>query len=74
MLLGQQLTKELKWFIQMEQMLLIQHLTDLSSDFSPQLSADLDCNGQDIIMDSSNSIQDENSNNKYINGKNWIYS
>ena len=39
--------------------------TDLSSDFSPQLSADLDCNGQDIIMDSSNSIQDD-SNNEYI--------
>ena len=41
------------------------NLTDLSSDFSPQLSADLDCNGQDIIMDSSNSIQDD-SNNEYI--------
>ena len=40
-------------------------LTDLSSDYSPQLSADLDCNGQDIIMDSSNSIQDD-SNNEYI--------
>jgi len=40
-------------------------LTELSSDFSPQLSADLDCNGQDIIMDSSNSIQDD-SNNEYI--------
>jgi len=41
------------------------NLTDLSSDFSPQLSADLDCNGQDIVMDSSNSIQDD-SNNEYI--------
>ncbi len=40
-------------------------LTDLSSDYSPQLSADLDCNGQDIVMDSSNSIQDD-SNNEYI--------
>ena len=41
------------------------NLTDLSSDLSPQLSADLDCNGQNIIMDSSNSIQDD-SNNEYI--------
>ena len=41
------------------------NLTDLSSDYSPQLSADLDCNGQDIVMDSSNSIQDD-SNNEYI--------
>mgnify|MGYP001441342420 FL=1 len=41
------------------------NLTDLSSDFSPQLSADLDCNGQDIVMDSSSSIQDD-SNNEYI--------
>ena len=41
------------------------NLTDLSSDISPQLSADLDCNGQDIVMDSSNSIQDD-SNNEYI--------
>ena len=39
--------------------------TDLSSDYSPQLSADLDCNAQDIIMDSGNSIQDD-SNNEYL--------
>jgi hypothetical protein len=39
--------------------------TDLASDYSPQLSADLDCNAQDIIMDSGNSIQDD-SNNEYL--------
>ena len=42
------------------------NLTDLSSDFSPQLSADLDCNGQNIVMDSSNSIQDDSNSNEYI--------
>jgi len=39
--------------------------TKLSSDYTPQLSADLDCNAQDIIIDSGNSIQDD-SNNEYI--------
>ena len=36
--------------------------TDLSSDYSPQLSADLDANGNDIIIDGGNSILDESSN------------
>ena len=36
--------------------------TELSSDFSPQLSADLDTNGQNIIIDSTKSINDENGN------------
>ena len=36
--------------------------TDLSSDFSPQLSADLDANGQNILIDSANFIGDENGN------------
>ena len=36
--------------------------TDLSSDFSPQLSADLDTNGQNIIIDNTKAILDENSN------------
>jgi len=39
--------------------------TKLSSDYTPQLSADLDCNAQDIIIDSGNSIQDD-SNNEYL--------
>jgi hypothetical protein len=34
--------------------------TDLSSDVSPQLSADLDANGNNILIDSGNSINDEN--------------
>ena len=36
--------------------------TDLSSDYSPQLSADLDSNGNDIIIDGGNAILDESSN------------
>jgi len=36
--------------------------TDLSSDFSPQLSADLDTNAQNIIIDNTKAILDENSN------------
>ena len=36
--------------------------TDLSSDYSPQLSANLDTNGNNIIIDSTKSILDENSN------------
>ena len=36
--------------------------TELSSDFSPQLSADLDTNGQNIIIDNTKAILDENSN------------
>ena len=36
--------------------------TDLSSDYTPQLSADLDCNGNDVIIDGGNAILDESSN------------
>lgn len=36
--------------------------TDLSSDFSPQLSANLDTNSQNIIIDTAHGILDENSN------------
>jgi len=36
--------------------------TDLSSDYSPQLSANLDTNGNNIIIDTTKSILDENSN------------
>jgi len=36
--------------------------TDLSSDYSPQLSADLDTNSQNIIIDTAHHILDENSN------------
>jgi len=36
--------------------------TELSSDFSPQLSADLDTNSQNIIIDTAHGIIDENSN------------
>ena len=36
--------------------------TELSSDYSPQLSADLDTNGQNIIIDNTKAILDENSN------------
>ncbi len=36
--------------------------TDLSSDFSPQLSADLDTNAQNIIIDNTKAILDESSN------------
>ena len=36
--------------------------TELSSDFSPQLSANLDTNGNNIIIDSTKSILDESSN------------
>jgi len=34
--------------------------TDLSSDKSPQLAADLDANGNNILIDNGNSINDEN--------------
>jgi len=34
--------------------------TDLSSDYTPQLSADLDANGNNILIDGGNSINDEN--------------
>jgi len=34
--------------------------TDLSSDYTPQLSADLDTNGNNILIDNGNSINDEN--------------
>ena len=40
-------------------------LTDLSSDYSPQLSAVLDTNGNDIIVDDAGAIEDD-SNNPYI--------
>ena len=36
--------------------------TELSSDYTPQLSADLDTNGNNIIIDSTKSILDESSN------------
>ena len=36
--------------------------TDLSSDYSPQLSADLDTNSNNIIIDTAHGILDENSN------------
>jgi hypothetical protein len=36
--------------------------TELSSDFSPQLSANLDTNAQNIIIDNTKAILDENSN------------
>ena len=36
--------------------------TELSSDFSPQLSGTLDANGNNIIIDGGNSILDESSN------------
>ena len=36
--------------------------TDLSSDYTPQLSADLDTNGNNIIIDTAHSVLDENSN------------
>jgi len=35
-------------------------LTDVASDYSPQLSADLDTNGNNILIDSGSSINDEN--------------
>ena len=39
--------------------------TDLSSDYSPQLSSTLDTNGNDIIIDNSGAIEDD-SNNEYL--------
>ena len=36
--------------------------TDISSDYSPQLSADLDANGKNITIDTATGIIDENSN------------
>ena len=36
--------------------------TELSSDFSPQLSADLDANGKNITIDTATGIIDENGN------------
>src|SRR6056300_259871 len=35
-------------------------LTDVASDYSPQLSADLDTNGNNILIDNGSSINDEN--------------
>jgi len=40
--------------------------TELSSDFSPQLSADLDTNSQNILIDSAHGIQDENGNEQIL--------
>jgi hypothetical protein len=40
--------------------------TELSSDYTPQLSADLDTNAQNIIIDSTKGIIDENSNEQII--------
>ena len=39
--------------------------TDLSSDYSPQLSSTLDTNGNDIIIDNAGAIEDD-SNNEYL--------
>ncbi len=40
--------------------------TDLSSDFSPQLSANLDTNSNNIIIDDNHGILDENSNEQIV--------
>jgi hypothetical protein len=40
-------------------------LTDVASDYSPQLSAALDTNGNDIIIDDTGAIEDD-SNQEYI--------
>ena len=40
--------------------------TDVSSDYSPQLSADLDTNSQNIIIDDAHNIQDENGNEQLV--------
>jgi len=40
-------------------------LTELSSDYSPQLSAVLDTNGNDIVIDDAGAIEDD-SNNPYV--------
>jgi len=40
--------------------------TELSSDYSPQLSADLDTNSQNIIVDTAHGIFDENSNEQLL--------
>ena len=39
--------------------------TDLSSDYSPQLSAVLDTNGNDVIIDNGGALEDD-SNNEYV--------
>ncbi len=41
-------------------------LTDLSSDFSPQLSADLDTNSQNIIIDDAHGINDDSGNEQIV--------
>ena len=41
--------------------------TDLSSDYSPQLSADLDTNSQNIIIDTAHGILDENEQQNNFN-------
>jgi len=40
--------------------------TELSSDFSPQLSADLDTNSQNITIDDAHGVIDENGNGQLI--------
>ncbi len=40
--------------------------TELSSDYSPQLSANLDTNSQNVIIDTAHGILDENSNEQLI--------
>ena len=40
--------------------------TELSSDYSPQLSANLDTNSQNLIVDTAHGILDENSNEQLI--------
>jgi hypothetical protein len=40
--------------------------TELSSDYTPQLSADLDTNGNNIIIDTAHGVLDENSNEQII--------
>ena len=40
--------------------------TDLSSDYSPQLSADLDTNSQNIFIDNNHFIADENGNEQIV--------
>ena len=40
--------------------------TELSSDYTPQLSADLDTNGNNVIIDTAHGVLDENSNEQII--------
>jgi hypothetical protein len=49
----------------MEQMFVDTAFTEVSSDYSPQLSGILDTNGNDIIIDNGGAIEDD-SNNEYV--------